>query len=346
MTRSRKVEISVKNYDEMDMRQTSQYEDEEQEIDGMNLYCLIGMICSILGTLIMLVLHFVLGLCIGIAGITLSAVGLYMHNRTKKNLSGKVFGKVGIIVPIVGIVIYIVLIVLGLIWAKNLYNDAINPALDSTINDLSDDQMFSSTDWDSTSTWASTSTSSPMLISRGSSKNITISEILNSRAQGYGTTQIYKMSVSRLDGLKLSDIGKDTQVEVWNYDGQSVAQVLNNVSLGTIAGKEYTASAGVSDGYDVAFNIVTDKSGNNTLYEELRDENGNVEFLFGAQSEYYYSTTITVYNTTYLCFIESLKGDDGYITGCVTFIEDKSDTVGKNILLDTVGAQGVTVDGN
>lgn len=60
----------MKNYNEIDMRQTSHAAVDEQEIDGMNLYCLIGMICSILGTLIMLVLHFVLGLCIGIAGIT------------------------------------------------------------------------------------------------------------------------------------------------------------------------------------------------------------------------------------------------------------------------------------
>jgi hypothetical protein len=39
------------------------------------------------------------------------------------------------------------------------------------------------------------------------------------------------------------------------------------------------ASAGVSDGDDVTFNIVTDSSGNNTVYEELCDENEDVEFL-------------------------------------------------------------------
>lgn len=225
----------MKNYNEIDMRQTSHAEVDEQEIDGMNLYCLIGMICSILGTLIMLVLHFVLGLCIGIAGITLSAVGLYIHDRGRRNLSGKAFGKVGIIVPIIGIVIYIVLFVGTLIWVKNtvndVYNGAINPALDGTIDDLTNNSMFGG------GNWTSTSSSSPIIISRGSSKSITISEILNGRAQGYGTTQIYKMHVSKLEGLRLSDIGKDTRVEAWNYNGQSVGQIINSITFGDIAGK-------------------------------------------------------------------------------------------------------------
>lgn len=131
----------MKNYNEMDMRQTSQVEVDEQEIDGMNLYCLIGMLCSILGALMMLFLSLGLGLCVGVIGITLSAIGLYMHNKTRKNLSGKVFGKVGIIVPIVGIVLYIV------IFAVTYFSigrtvDYTNQHNSTTVEDISDEPMF------------------------------------------------------------------------------------------------------------------------------------------------------------------------------------------------------------
>ena len=104
------------------------------------------------------------------------------------------------------------------------------------------------------------------------------------------------------------------------------------------------ASAGVSDGYDVTFNIVTDGSGSNTVYEELCDENGDVEFLFGTPSGLSYCTPITVYGATYLCFIEEMYGDDNYVTCDIIFIEDREDTQNKNISFDTVGTQGVTVD--
>lgn len=58
------------------------------------------------------------------------------------------------------------------------------------------------------------------------------------------TTQIYKTHVSKLECLRLSDIGKDIRVEAWNYNGQSVGQVINSIPLGDIAGKEYVASDG------------------------------------------------------------------------------------------------------
>lgn len=101
----------------------------------------------------------------------------------------------------------------------------------------------------------------------------------------------------------------------------------------------------MSDGHDVVFNIVTDSSGNNTVYEELCDKNDNVKFLFGAPDGLSYCTSITVYNTTYLCFIETMYGDNDYVAGDIIFIEDKNDTQNKNISFDTVGTQGVTVDG-
>lgn len=326
----------MKNYDEIDMQQASQADADKHEVDGMNLYCLIGMIFSISGTLILFP-FFLLGLCVSIAGITLSAVGLYMHNRGRRNLSGKTFGKVGIIVPIVGIVIYVIAIILIFIWVNN----SINPTLGDTTNDSSNGSFT----YDGTS-WTENSTSSPStVISRDSSESITISEILNSRAQGQGVTQIYKTHVSRLDGLKLSEIGKDTRVEAWNYDGQSVSQIINSIPLGDIAGKDYVAPIGVSDGHDVAFNIVTDSSGNNTVYEELCDKNDNVKFLFGAPDGLSYCTPITVYGTTYLCFIETMYEGNNYVAGDIIFIEDKDDTQNKNIAFDTVGTKGITVDG-
>lgn len=174
--------------------------------------------------------------------------------------------------------------------------------------------------------------------------SITISEILNGRANNYGTTQIYKISVGRGDALRLADLGKDTRVEVWNYDGKSVAKSDNNIPLGSIANGEYTPPV-VVNGYEVGFNLITDSSGNNTVYEELFDENGNVKFLFGASSNLSYCTTITVYNKTYFCFIEEMYGDNNYVSGDIIFIEDKEDTQSKQVLLDPVGTQGVTVDG-
>lgn len=221
----------MKNYDEIDMQQASQADADKHEVDGMNLYCLIGMILSISGTLILFA-FFLLGLCVSIAGITLSAVGLYIHDRGRRNLSGKTFGKVGIIVPIVGIVIYVIAIILIFIWVGN-----INPTLGDTTDDLSNGSFT----YDGTSWTENSNSSSSIVISRNSSESITISEILNGRAQGQGVTQIYKTHVSRLDGLKLSEIGKDTRVEAWNYDGQSVSQIINSIPLGDIAGKDYVA---------------------------------------------------------------------------------------------------------
>ena len=136
----------MKNYNEMNMEQTSQEEAYEQEYDGIDIYCLIGMICSIIGSMIMLFVHLIFGLCIGIVGITLSAVGLYMHNRTRKNLSGKVFGKVGIIVPIACLIIVIALYVFTLIYFQNrgginaVYRDLINAEYRDLMNEYMLDQ--------------------------------------------------------------------------------------------------------------------------------------------------------------------------------------------------------------
>lgn len=176
-------------------------------------------------------------------------------------------------------------------------------------------------------------------------ENITISEILNGRANGYGTTQIYKLSAGLGEGLMLGNLGKDTKVEIWNYNGQSIDKVYSEIPLGSIADGSFKATLSISDGYDnVNFNIITDPSGNNTICEQLCDENGKSLFTFGG-SALSYCTTITVYNKTYICFIEEVFGDYDFVKGDIIFIEDREDTQNKNISFDTVGTQGVTVDG-
>ena len=89
-------------HDEVDEQGVNREHNVRQSYDGVNMFCLIGMICSILGLVVLLMIP--LGaIILGILGFILSAVGLYNHNRTNKRLSGRGMGVVGIAIPILAI---------------------------------------------------------------------------------------------------------------------------------------------------------------------------------------------------------------------------------------------------
>lgn len=110
----------------MDMQQTSQYD--EQGNDGINIYCLIGMICSFVGLLLPPLL---------VAGLILSVVGLRHNKKCGKNLSGKVLGKIGVITSSVVLALYAIALIFSLTFIAKTQ---------SQINDARSSRYYNQTD--------------------------------------------------------------------------------------------------------------------------------------------------------------------------------------------------------
>lgn len=128
----------MRNYDELNPPTIKHVESDEQEThvvhrgyDGVNTYCLIGMLCSILGALLIFV--FPVGIILSLVGLIVSSVGISYGNRANKNLSGKGMGKVGIAIPLIMIFLFFAFLSIG----------NVGDALDNTVDDLSNDAMFS-----------------------------------------------------------------------------------------------------------------------------------------------------------------------------------------------------------
>lgn len=127
----------MRNYNELNPPTIKHVESDEQEThvvhrgyDGVNTYCLIGMLCSILGALLIFV--FPVGIILSLVGLIVSSVGISYGNRANKNLSGKGMGKVGVAIPLIMLVLFFAFLGIG----------NIGGAVESTVDDLSNDAMF------------------------------------------------------------------------------------------------------------------------------------------------------------------------------------------------------------
>lgn len=176
-------------------------------------------------------------------------------------------------------------------------------------------------------------------------RSIALSKLLNNRIETDGEVTIYKLNYMNHTP---SDIGKSDVVETWVYDGTMLKKNKVDFTLGEVA--QGSTPNDLPFGYYAQLGLTTDETGNYTAFEELYNEFDEIVLRFGITSSDGIIPRVTIYDKTYLCFMDGnfVIDDYGNIYSQpnrhILLIEDKDDTQGKNIVLDTVGTAGITVD--